>query len=1039
MIYKSELRGDNIYYILGDGMGSISEDTIVEQPAINWLSEGEGYQYIHGRELTPEKGERETFADVILKERFIKAIRTLNPNIPDAALEEAYNRIISLSNISIEEANYNFHRLLINGISIEYRDKEGNIKADIVKLIDFNNINNNSFLISNQFVVKEENKDGVRFDLALFINGLPIALFEFKNPANSSIKSAYKQIQNYKELAPQIFYYNEILVISNLLETKIGSITADYERFSKWRGINDKYDYEEKTTPSLEVLIKGLFNKKRLLEYIQDFIVYEIDKKQIIKKIAMYHQFYDVRKAVNRTLKAINSKDKRIGTFWHTQGSGKSLSMLFYTRKIIKLPELNNPTVLILTDRNDLDDQIYKTFIKTELGAYGKKAESIEDLRNKLNIKSGDIIFTTIQKFQLTKDELENKNNTFPKISDRNNIIVIADEAHRSQYKKLAQNIRGALPNAMFIGFTGTPIELEDKSTTNTFGDYAGIYTIKDATEDGAIVPIYYEARFSELHLSNEYLDLDFEDITKELENSKKENVKRRFSAIETLITTPSRMEKIAKDIITHFNGKELDTKAMVVCISRNAAVEMYNYMKKIKDCPEIAVVMSGNKSHDPKKFWEHIRTKHELEELAERFKNPDDPLKIVIVVDMWLTGFDVPVVDRMYIDKPMKNHNLLQAVARVNRVYPNKVGGWIIDYIGITDDLKKSLDRYSGKVVKETMLPLNEALKLMKDKYDIVRLYLNKIDYSNWKSLSNTELAKLIQIAYHKITEEDKKEKGTLRNYLKLVSELTKVYALVSPHPEAMKIRDDLEFFQLVARNLRNYIYTKNNEISDSLEDALIELVNRSIKAKDIVNIFGLKDDNPISIFDPEFLKYLDNIEVKDVRIKVLEKLLNDQVRVLLKRNRIKRKSFQEKIEEAIRKYNNRLITVEQVIEQLMNIAEELRYSSDNAKKLGLTDEEEVFYDALIYLYGNSNLNDDEMKIIIEIVREITEKIKKNLSTDWFKYESSKAKVRASIKRILRKYRVKHKILKQKNMDELTDIIFKQAVELYGDYPLMA
>jgi type I restriction enzyme R subunit len=911
---------------------------------------------------------------------------------------------------------------LVNGVNIEYRDSKGNLKSDIVKLIDFENPENNSFLAVNQFAVKEENKDGVRFDIVLFINGLPIALFELKS-ASRLIKNAYTQIQNYKELAPQIFYYNEVLVISNLVETKAGSLTASYDRFFKWRGIEDKYDYEEGKFPSLEVLIKGLFNRNRILEYIKDFVVFEVDKKTVIKKIAMYHQFYDVRKAITNTLKALNSHDKRIGTFWHTQGSGKSLSMVFYVRKAIKLEELKNPTVVMLTDRTDLDDQLSKTFLKTELKDYVEVVESVKDLREKLNKNSGGIVFTTIQKFQLT-DEEKAEGKEFPVISERENVIVIADEAHRSQYKTLAQNLRRALPNAMFIGFTGTPIETDDRSTTTTFGDYAGIYTMKQATEDGAVVPIFYESRFAELHLSEHFLDLEFEDITREIEETQKEKLKKKFSTLEILVRNPDRMKKIAEDIVNHFNSLELDTKAMVVCISRAAAVEMYNYMKQQKGCPEIAVVMSGSKSHDPQEFWEHIRSKQELKELAERFKDPKDPLKIVIVVDMWLTGFDAPVVSTMYIDKPMKNHTLLQAIARVNRVYPGKEGGLIVDYIGITDDLRKSLSVYTRDVIEESIIPIDEAIKLMLEKYDIVRSYLKGINYKDWKSKSNVEQARLFSESYDKLT----RNQEELREFLKQVSALTKAYALVSTTKEAIEIRDDVEFFQNVARMLRRYTSSRVVDVSEKVEEAIKNLVDRAIKASKVKNIFGIdKSDEEISIFDPDFLKYLDRISNENTRVKVFEKLLEDEIKVRLKKNRVKRKSFQERIEKLIQQYNNRILTYEDVICQLKALAEELKNIQSCREKLRLTEEEEAFYDILV---SSSDCKYDEK--VIKIVKELTERIKSELTVDWYRSEQSKAKVRSIIKRILRKYKFKRD-------SRIIELIFKQVEEIYKDYPLVA
>lgn len=1007
-------------------MDILTEYNLVELPALEWLKE-ERWEYLPGNQLTPGKGERESFSDVILERRFLESLKKINPHIPEGVLEGVYKKLFTLVSPDLAHTNLNFHKLLLNGVAVEYKDSNGNLKSDIVKLVDFENLENNSFLAVNQFAVKRfsgEEGEGFRFDIVLFLNGLPVALFELKS-ALESVKKAYMQIQNYKELVPQIFYFNEVIVISNLFKTKIGSLTASYDRFFKWRGIEDKYDYKEGRTPSLEVLIKGLFNRERFLEYLRDFIVFDVDKEIVKKKIAMYHQFYDVRKAIKNTLNALSSSDRRIGTFWHTQGSGKSLSMVFYVRKAIKLEELKNPTVVILTDRTDLDSQLSKAFLRTELKDYVEVAESVRDLREKLNKNSGGIIFATIQKFQLT-DKEKREGKRFPVVSDRKNIIVIADEAHRSQYKKLAQNVRMALPQAMFIGFTGTPIESDDRSTITTFGNYAGIYTMKQATEDKAIVPIYYQSRFSELHLSDlflDLLDLEFENITAGIEGIQKEKLKKKFSALETLIRAPDRMKKIAKDIVNHFNSLELDTKAMVVCVSRAAAVEMYKYMKGQENCPEIAVVMSGSKSHDPPEFWEHIRNKQELKELAERFKNPEDPLKMVIVVDMWLTGFDAPVVSTMYIDKPMKNHALLQAIARVNRVYPGKRGGLIVDYIGITDDLRKSLSIYTKDVVEESLVPIDEAVSLMLEKYDIVRSYLRGINYENWKLKSNVDQARLFSEVYAKLAGDHEE----VLEFLKQISALTKAYALVSTTEEAIKIRDDIEFFQNVARILRKYTSANTIDVSEKVEDAIKSLVNRAIKASNVKTIFEIDSDKDISVLDSSFLRYLDRVSNKTARVRIFEKLLKDELKVRLKRNQVKRKSFQKRLENIIRQYNNRVLTYDRVISQLRDLVDELRNIHACREKLGLTEEEEAFYDILI---SSSECQYDEK--IIKIVKELTKKIKSELTVDWHRSEQSRAKVRRIIKNILRKYKFK------KN-PKIVELIFKQVRELYKDYPFVA
>jgi len=827
-------------------MSFLTENNLVEKPAINWFQEI-GYSYVHGSYLIPDAGERESYRHCILKRRFLNAIQRLNPWLTNTLAEEVYKRVIELDHPDLIIKGKLFYDLLTKGVKLTFKEgKEERTK--IVKLIDFESTENNDFLIANQFKVEYQyEREQYRIpDLVVFINGIPIAVFELKSlNAEETAKDAFLDHQRKMKDIPQLYVYSQIIVASDGYETKYGSPTSDWERFFVWEGmLSDddveveeiadgyyRYIYNGKEITSLELLIKGLFRKEHILEFINDFVFYEKDGETYKKKIAGYHQFYTVKKAIQRTIDCVlygkTPEEKRIGVAWHTQGSGKSLTMLFYAKKALKVKELENPLLIFITDRRELDEQLYKLFSQF---SNAKQAESIKDLQETIMTTEGSIIFTTIQKFGKRKAE------EYPFLTERKNIIVIADEAHRSQYRELAQNLRKAIPNASFMGFTATPIELQDRDTYLVFGEPISVYPMDKALRHKIIVPIYYEPRLAELHLTNEFIDEEFEELSEGLEPELKEHLKKKYARLEELILNQERLEKIAKDIVEHFNKRveTLEGKGMIVVISRKVAVELYKAIKKIPNAPLIEVVISGNKQRDPEDYHPFIRKEKDLEDLLNNFKNPEKDPKIVIVVDMLLTGFDVPCLHTRYFDKPMKNHSLIQAIARVNRVFKDKPAGLIVDYIGIADDLRKSLSQYTLSAINQVLTNINEMIDVLKEKYDIVSSMFYGLNYQNWKRLKPEELAQLTVTAYNLLHSEDLKKKF-IKNYLAL----KKAYALASPHPETIKIKDDIMFFEMIKKMIVKYSVPSRKEISRGLEYEISQLISRSISAEEPVDIF--------------------------------------------------------------------------------------------------------------------------------------------------------------------------------------------------------
>lgn len=1015
----------------------LTEEYLVEQPAINWFKEI-GYSYIHGSELIPDNGERESYRHCVLKKRFIQAIKRINPWLTDNLAEEVYKKVIEFEHPDFVIKGKIFYEILTNGVKLTYKKGEEE-RTKIVKVIDFENIENNEFLVANQFKVEYQYEKNFyrKPDLVIFINGLPITIFEFKSfNAGETAKDAFQDHKIKIKDIPQLYVYSQIVVASDGYETKYGSPTSDWERFFVWEGILSdddlkieeitdgyyRYFYKGKELTSLEILIKGLFKKEHLLDFINDFIFYEKVGENYEKKIAVYHQFYTVKKAIEQTKKCVlegrTPEERRIGVVWHTQGSGKSLTMLFYARKVLKIKELENPLLLFITDRNNLDEQLYKLFSQMPIA---KQAESIKELQEIIRNTIGGIIFATIQKFGKIRAE------EYPLLSERKNIIVIADEAHRSQYRELARNLRKAMPNASFMGFTATPIELQDRDTYLVFGEPISIYSMDKALRHKIIVPIYYEARLAELHLTNEFIDEEFEGISEGLEPELKENLKRKYARLERLILNEERLAKIAKDIVEHFNKRiqGLEGKGMIVVISRKVAVELYNAIKKIPNAPSLEVIMSGNKQKDPLEFHPHIRNKHEMEEVLDNFKNPEKDPKMVIVVDMLLTGFDVPCLHTMYFDKPMKNHNLVQAIARVNRVFKDKPGGLIVDYIGIADDLRKSLSKYTLETIKQLLTDIRQVIDLLKEKYDIVSSMFHGLNYKNWKSLNSEELAHLTVTAYNIIAADEEKKQKFLKNYISL----KKIYALASPHPETIKIENEIEFFEMIKKMIVKYSTRIEKETSKELEYEISQLISKSISAKEPVDIFSLikKEKPDISVLDEEFLVQFKNMPQKNYTVDLLIKLLNDEIKIIMKINPFRYKSLYNMLKELIEKYNVKLLTTAEIIEKLIEIAKEIKKKQEEGKKLDLSEEELAFYDMLLQ---EGIFQDKEVikYVAKEVVKELGGYIK---IVDWNKKETLKAKIKVAIKMILLSQ--SERGLDYRKIDEIAEKIYEHAEALYA------
>lgn len=1011
-------------------MTKIFESTIEE--FVIELLQNQGWQY-----LSPEEQEleRSNLSEVVLKSRLERAIESINPHLSEEAREQALRQVLNLPSQNLLDNNEAFHRLLTEGIEIEVMGEEG-IKGDKVWLVDFSHPENNEFLACNQFTVIENNINK-RPDVVLFVNGLPLVVIELKNPTdeNATVQKAFTQLQNYKNAIPSLFYYNVALVASDGLDARAGTISSDISRFLAWKS-SDGFKEDTTTTPQIETLIKGMVSKNVLLDLIRHFIVFEKSKKEdaktglstvvTIKKIAAYHQYFAVNKAIEETLRATSEQGNgKAGVVWHTQGSGKSLSMVFYTGKSVL--ELNNPTIVVITDRNDLDDQLFDTFAscKQLLRQEPVQAGSRENLKELLRVAGGGIIFTTIQKFF---PEVGSAN--FDLLSERKNIIVIADEAHRSQYGfgartsekngeiitkyGFAKYLRDALPHASFIGFTGTPIEKEDASTPAVFGNYVDVYDIAQAVEDGATVRIYYESRLAKVHLKPEEaakLDEEVEAITEGEESTAKEKAKAKWAQLEAIVGHRDRLKVVATDLVDHFEKRReaFEGKGMVVCMSRRIAVELYEEIIKIrpdwhnKDLNKgaIKVVMTSSSS-DPENWQIHSTTKQDRKAIGERFKDESDELKLVIVRDMWLTGFDVPCLHTMYVDKPMRGHNLMQAIARVNRVFKDKPGGLIVDYIGIASDLKTALATYtaSGGQGAPT-LDQNEAVATCLEKFEIVEQMFAGFNYKKYFSAdTRAKLTIILEAQEHILGLEDGKNR-----YTKQVALLSQAFALSVPNLKAMEIKDEVGFFQAVKARLTKFEPTGTGKSDAEIETAIRQIVDKAVVSEGVVDVFdaaGIKKPD-ISILSDEFLAEIQGMERKNLALELLKKLLNDEIKLRMRKNFIQSRKLSEMLESAIKKYQNNLLTAAQVIEELVKLAKEIRESDKRGEALNLGDDELAFYDALANNDSAKEVLGDKQLAAIAI--EVFKSVKGNATIDWTLKESVRARLRRDVKRILNRY----------------------------------
>ena len=1041
-------------------------ESSVEEFAIE-LFEGLGYEYMAGPDIAPdgEKAERKSFEDVLLLDRLRKAVDAINPMIPPEAREDAIKQIQRLNFPELIANNEAFHRMLTEGIKVTYQ-KDGVGRGDLVWLVDFKHPEDNEFLVVNQFTVVQNNINK-RPDIILFVNGIPLVVIELKNPADeqATVHSAFRQIQTYKEMIPNLFYYNGFIVISDGLEAKAGSISYDYTHFMAWKSIDGKQD-ESYLISQLETLIKGMLNRKTLLDIIRHFIVFDKSRRedketgltsiQTVKKLAYYHQYFAVNKAVESALRAsgyfvdktheglsmespenygLNSVDTQPigdhkgGVIWHTQGSGKSLSMVFFAGKMILT--LDNPTILVITDRNDLDDQLFDTFAASKqlLRQEPVKAESREHLRKLLNVASGGVVFTTIQKFQ------PEEGNVYPMLSDRKNIIVIVDEAHRTQYgfkaktideideqgrvtgKKIvygfAKYMRDALPNATYIGFTGTPIEKEDRNTPAVFGNYVDIYDISQAQEDGVIVKIYYESRLARIGLSEEgkklISELDEELKIDDLAEAQK--AKAKWTQLEALVGSKDRMRQIAGDIVTHFEERQkvFEGKGMIVTMSRRIAVDLYNEIIRIR--PQwhsddirkgaIKVVMTSASSDGPE-MAKHHTTKEQRRILADRMKNPDDEMKLVIVCDMWLTGFDVPCLHTMYLDKPMRGHTLMQAIARVNRVYKDKPGGLIVDYLGIASDLKEALSFYADNGGRGDPAVLQEqAVQVMLEKLEVVSQMFHGFDYKSYFTADTSKkLSIILEAEEHILGLENGKKR-----YIDEVTALSKAFSIAIPHEKAMAVKDEVAFYQAVKARLIKFDVSGTGRTDEEMETTIKQVIDQALVSDKVIDIFdaaGIKKPD-ISILSEEFLLEVQNMEHKNIAMEVLRKLLNDEIKSRMKKNLVQSRTLMEMLEDSINRYHNKAITAVEVIEELIKLSKEIKEMDKEPAEMGLTDYEYAFYTAIADNESARELMQKETLRELAIV--LYQRVKENVSIDWTIKESVRAKLRVVVKRTLRQY----------------------------------
>ncbi|QIG79645.1 type I restriction endonuclease subunit R [Stakelama tenebrarum] len=1036
----------------------------VEEAALEWL-DALGWTVALGADVSPDGAQpiRAAYQDVVLIDRLRDAVARLNPAIPLDPREEAIRRLMASETPSLVEENRRLHRYLVEGVPVEFYD-DGSVRGDRVRLIDFDGsggFDQNDWLAVNQFTVIEHGHNR-RPDVVLFVNGLPLGVIELKNPGdeNATLSGAFNQLQTYKAQIPSLFRTNALLVTSDGIKARVGSLTAEAERLMPWRS-EDGENIAPTSDPQLETLLKGVFDRGNLLRLLRDFTVFGDTGSGIVKIVAAYHQFFAAQHALSATLRALPyapvergslresplnyglpsqtqqpSGDKRIGVIWHTQGSGKSLLMAFYAGLLVRDPALENPTIVVITDRNDLDDQLFATFSMCSdlIRQKPVQADSRDDLRSQLDRASGGVIFTTIQKFAAAEGD-----DVLAPVSERQNVVVMVDEAHRSQYgfraridpktgKRAyghAKYLRDALPNASFIGFTGTPIEKDDVNTPAVFGDYVDIYDISRAVEDGATVPIYYESRLARIELPEDQvplIDAEVEELTEDEAASDQEKLKARWAAVERLVGAKARLQLVAADLVEHLERRleALDGKAMAVCMSRRICVALYNEIVALR--PEwhsddvsqgaVKVVMTGSAS-DPQEWQPHIGGKARRDALAKRAKNPDDPLKLVIVRDMWLTGFDAPSMHTMYIDKPMRGHGLMQAIARVNRVFRDKEAGLVVDYIGIAQNLKAALGIYSPSDREKTGIDEKLAIRVMRERFEIVSAMFHGFDCEPGMHGTASQRLKCLAEALEwilarqheaaqKETSDDAK-RAAHRRFQDAVLALSKAFALAAASDAAKAIRDEVAFFQTVRAAL-----VKSNGSGKSMKDrelAVQQLIDRSVVSTEIVDILqaaGMESPD-ISILSDEFLAEMRDSERPNLALEALKKLLTDKIRSRSQSHAVESRKYSERLTAAIARYHTNAISTVEVLQTLIDLAKEIREKMARGDEEGLTDEEIAFYEALadnesaVDVMGN-----DSLKVI---AAELVKSLKANASVDWAHRETARARMRVLVKRILRKY----------------------------------
>lgn len=1040
----------------------------LEQQCLAWFAEG-GWEVAHGPDIAHDgpAPERTDYKQVLLLTDLERAVRAINPHLPDVAVEQVISVIRKPESLDTTVSNRSFHRYLIEGVPVEYK-RNDDIVHDHAFIIDFTDVSANRFRAINQFTL-EGTRQLRRPDVICFINGLPVAVIELKSPnaENVSIWDAFNQIQTYKDEIPELFTYNEALVISEGYNARVGSLTANKERFMPWRTVkheDDRPHFEWQ----LETMVRGFFDRELFLDYIRFFVIFETDADKLIKKIAGYHQFHAVREAVRATVVASQREQatalgekratyadkvvpgsKKAGVVWHTQGSGKSISMCCYAGKLLQQPEMNNPTLIVVTDRNDLDGQLFATFSSAKELLKQEPAQALDrdSLRQLLaERESGGIIFTTVQKFALLDDE-----NGHPILNDRHNIVVISDEAHRSQYGLkatlkndgtykfgYAKHMRDALPNAAFIGFTGTPVASEDKDTRAVFGDYVSIYDIQDAVDDGATVPIYYESRLAKLDINREQIEDLSDQVDEVVEDDEdvnsREKTKGEWSRLEKLVGAGPRLQQVAADLVEHFEtrSESMEGKAMIVAMSRDICAHLYNEIVALRPDwhdtdPEkgvIKIVMTGSASDKPL-LQPHIYNKQTKKRLEKRFKDVNDPLRLVIVRDMWLTGFDAPACHTMYVDKPMKGHNLMQAIARVNRVFKDKPGGLVVDYIGIANELKQALKTYSdAKGRGEPTHSAHEALAVMLEKLDVIHGMFAKtadspgFDYSGFEESPN-EL--IVPTANYVFSLPDGKKR-----FLDTVLQLNKASSLCATLDEAKPYQKEVAFLSTVKAAISKFTSVDKKLTQDEKNSALKQILDNAIVAQGVTDVFAMcgLDKPNLSLLSDEFLEDVRQMPYKNFAVELLEKLLKDDIKAKTRNNVVQEKKYSDRLQETLRKYNNRGIETAQVIEELIDMAKQFKAEIERDASLGLNPDEIAFYDALA---NNESavreLGDDTLK---KIAIEITTRLRKSTTVDWQVRESVRAKLRVLVRRTLQRYKYP-----PDKAPEAVELVLKQAEAL--------